>query len=116
MDFNNGYNFEVLRKVSLMKARIPMSSTSRKAMDEEIKRQILEYDKKHMIEFDAMVLFNLYSEFGFGAQRLRKFYDSFKKLYKELQDQYCMPDDVPFICIQKLKDLGVDLESWERES
>lgn len=98
-----------------MKARIPISSKARYAMNEEIKRQIVEYDKKHSIEFDAMVLYTLHEVFGFGKSRLRKFYSEFKKTYHELQDYYCMPDDVPFICLIKLKNLGVDLKKWYEE-
>lgn len=101
----------------LLKARIRPSLTSKEndAMMNEILRQIKEYDEKHFIELDSMILYTLHSEFGFGKARLRKFFDKLRELYKEMGDKYCMPDDVPFICLTKLKDIGVDLEEWESE-
>lgn len=100
-----------------MKVRIKPHLTSKenKAMIDEIRNQIKEYDEKHFIEFDSIILYTLYSEFGFGKDRLRRFFNKFRELYKELGDRYCMPDDVSFICLTKLKDIGVDLEKWESE-
>lgn len=43
-----------------------MSAAEKKAMDLEIQRQLAEYDRKHLIEIDAMILWVLHERFGCG--------------------------------------------------
>lgn len=43
-----------------------MSAAEKKAMDLEIQRQLAEYDQKHLVEIDAMILWVLHERFGFG--------------------------------------------------
>ena len=54
-----------------------MSAAEKKAMDMEIQRQLAEYDRKHIREIDALVLWELREQLGFGNKRLKKFYDNF---------------------------------------
>lgn len=54
-----------------------MTSAETKAMNKEIQRQLAEYDEKHSMEIDALILWVLHSEFGFGEGRLRRFCDRF---------------------------------------
>ena len=68
-----------------------MSAAEKKAMDLEIQRQLAEYDRKHMVEIDAMILWVLHEQFGFGAKRL-------------------------WLCTQMLKRIGVDVEQWHKET
>lgn len=97
-----------------MKSRIPLSSSQRRAIKEEISRQIVESDKQHFKDYDSLVLYTLMVEFGFGKRRLKRFYDAFHQNYEELKDHYCMGDeDVPFICTVKLKQIGVNLDEWD---
>ncbi len=63
-----------------------LTVAERKAMNIEIEKQLAEYTRKHQAEFDALV-----------------------KRY-EMEDE----DDV-WLCTQKLKEMGVDIEQWERE-
>lgn len=86
-------------------------------MNSEIRRQILESDRQHFEEYDSMILYTLFSEFNFGKKRLKRFYDAFHRNYEDLKEYYCMSDeDVPFICITKLRQIGVNLEEWCQES
>lgn len=82
----------------------------------EIKRQLAEYDQKHLAEVDAMILWVLHDQFGFGAKRLRKYYDAFTAATKDLVDRYQMDeDDDVWLCTQMLKRIGVDIEAWHKE-
>ena len=98
-----------------MKCRIPASSGSKKAIDEEIRRQMAEYDKKNELEIDALVLWILHEEFGFGPKRLKKFYERFAEKIDELGEYYSMPEEMPWLCTIKLRDYGIDLEEWQKE-
>lgn len=49
-----------------------MSAAEKKAMDMEIQRQLAEYDRKHIREIDALVLWELREQLGFGNKRLKK--------------------------------------------
>lgn len=70
-----------------------MSAAEKKAMDMEIQRQL-----------------------GFGNKRLKKFYDNFSRGIEALISRYEMEqgDDV-WLCTYKLKEIGCDLEKWEKE-
>lgn len=78
-----------------------LTAAEKKAMDLEIQRELAEYDRKHIAEIDATILWVLHEQFGFGAQRLRY----------EMEDQ----DDI-WLCTQMLKRIGVDVEAWHKES
>ena len=94
-----------------------ISEKEKKSIAEEIKRQLAEYDRKHAIEMDALILWILHTKFNFGPKRLREFYDSFANEIKELVDRYELEDsDDIWLCTFKLKDKGIDLEAWHRET
>lgn len=75
-------------------------------------------DKKNAREIDAMVLWVLHEVFGFGPERLRRFYNSFNGQVEALAERYQMTDDGDrvWLCLHKLKEYGIDLEEWEREA
>lgn len=101
-----------------MKARIPPTSNQRKAMETEIRRQCAEYDRKNSLEIDAMVLWVLYSEFGFREKRLRRFFDIFNSELDKLADRFVMDrsEDTIWLCIRRLKDeAGIDIYEWSKE-
>lgn len=101
-----------------MKARIPykMSSKERKAMNDEINRQLLERDAAFSMDFDSTVLWALRVCFGFGKKRLRKFWNAFSVEHQQLREYYQMaPKDDGWLCRRKLKQIGVDVEQWYKE-
>lgn len=101
-----------------MKSRYgkPMSKAERKALDVEIRRELEEWDWKHSIEIDAMILWVLHEEFGFGPKRLKQFFDRFSSSLTELKDRYQMEEeDKIWLCTHMLKRYGVDLEVWAQE-
>ena len=94
-----------------MKVRIPykLSNKERKAMNEEIQKEIDEARVRDGDEFDAAVLWALHLCFGFGEKRLRKFYDFFRSLYLSSKRWRFGRNE-----IELLKGIGVDIEEWNR--
>lgn len=100
-----------------MKARRPiMSKKQKKAMDDEITRQILEQDEEFQIDDAATTLWALHLALGLGAKRLRRVWETIHREHRRLREFYEMsPDDVGWLCRRKLKEIGVDIEEWFKE-
>lgn len=88
-----------------------------KAMNIEINKQIAENERKHMMEVDALVLWVLKEQLGFGPVRLKRFYMGFAPAVNALLERYEMGvDDLPWLTTKKLADEGIDLEQWYAEA
>jgi hypothetical protein len=98
-----------------------MDPKIRAAMEAEAERMakkaIDEMNRANEDEIDAMILYILRTEFGFGAKRLRRFYDRFTDGLKELGERYLMNeyDDRLWLCQRKLKESGIDISKWKGE-
>ena len=57
--------------------KVTLSAKEKKAMDEEINRQVIERHRTFTDDFDYMVMRILHDHFGFGLSRLRRFYEAF---------------------------------------
>lgn len=98
-----------------MKARLPlqMSKKQKQILNDEVKRVILEEDKKFAMESDANVLFTLYNDFGFGKERLLKFWRIVKSNHEDLMERYEMSsnEDMGWLYMRLLKErTGIDIE------
>ena len=93
-----------------------LTAKERKAMELEINRQIAEADRQHANDFDAMVLYVLHTHLGFGKKRLRRFYDAFSAEHDNLMQHSEMPDGGAWLADMKLKEIGVDVAAWNKES
>lgn len=96
-----------------------LTADEKKAMDIEIERQFHEFDKKRAIEISSAVLLVLHNEFGFGEKRLKKFYLTFNSEIDEYIKRYELGDtnaELRWLCTYKLKELGIDITEWEKES
>lgn len=101
-----------------MKVKLPfiMSSAQKKAMNDEINRQILESDKMLSMDLDSTVLYVLHKTFGFGKKRLRRFWEALIKNHDELSKYYEIDhEDNTWLLRRKLKEIGVDVEAWYKE-
>jgi hypothetical protein len=94
-----------------MKVRIPykMSNKQKKAMHEEIKKQVYAARAAESIEYDAAIMWALHLCFGFGEKRLKKFFDFFCKLYNHSGYWQFGRNE-----IELLKGIGVDIVEWNR--
>lgn len=102
-----------------MKARVPkptISPVMLKAMKEEMRKQMAEYDRKNMNELDSCILWVLHEKFGFGPERLKRFYNAFGPALDSLIEHYELDNsDKIWICTYKLKEYGIDIEEWNKE-
>lgn len=94
-----------------------LTAAERKAMNIEINKQIAENERKHMMEVDALVLWELHVQLGFGPTRLKRFYMGFASALNSLLRRYEMGvDDAPWLTQRKLQEMGIDLEEWYKEA
>lgn len=92
------------------------TAAEQKAMDMEIRRQLAEWNRKNSLEIDAIVLWQLHTQLGFGPQRLRKFFEGFRPAANELIERYELDEaDQIWLQTHELKEIGVDLEQWYKE-
>ncbi|MCH5199004.1 MAG: hypothetical protein J1E34_08870 [Oscillospiraceae bacterium] len=91
------------------------TKNQRAAIKAEAVKQVYEARDKLFNDMDAVILWTLHERFGFGKERLRRFFDGFVEEYTALQKHYELGKDTPFVCKEKLKQIGVDVEEWETE-
>lgn len=110
-----------------MKARaqsgtLRMTREVREALEAEAERMakeaVAEMNRENEDEIDAMVLYILHEEFGFGEKRLRRFYDRFSQSLRDLGERYGMNeyDDRLYLCRKKLREAGIDISKWAKEA
>lgn len=93
-----------------------LTVAEQKAIDIEAKKSLIEYIKAFRLEIEARVLWSLHSSFGFGEERLRRFFEAFDQSIGELVEHYDVEDDdAGWLCVEKLRNYGIDLEKWENE-
>ena len=102
-----------------MKAIRPYKPTKEEkdSMLREIRRQIAIENKGFVLDVDATVLWTLHECYGFGKDRLRKFFDVYSQTYKDLLSRYEMGnEDAIWLYRHMLKEnLGIDIEEWNKE-
>lgn len=99
-----------------MKARLPLfTNKERKAMEDEINRQTAKNIQKLSVDLQALVLWQLHEQLGFGKKRLLRFKKAFQPMIQELQNFYeTRSDEVDFVCKYKLKnEVGIDVENLD---
>lgn len=93
-----------------------LTAAERKALDMEARRSLAEYTRKHELEIEASVIWQIRQITGWGEIRLRRFYDEFDITLDKLISSYDMgADDAQWLCTKKLLDEGFDIEQWRRE-
>lgn len=90
-----------------------LTNAEQKAMDIEIRKSIAENTRKHEMELTAMILRQLRKTYGFGEERLRRFFDAFDADLDTLLKRYETGDgSEPWLCTRELKEDGIDIEQW----
>lgn len=94
-----------------------LTAAERKAMNLEIQKQLGDHVRSHVREIDALFLWFLHQKYGFAYKRLKEAYTDFAPMLESLCARYEMSqegDDV-FLCTKMLKEIGVDLDEWDKE-
>lgn len=95
---------------------VSLNKAEQRALDQEIKRQIVENDRRFDMDKESMILWMLHTEFGFGSKRLKRAWELFYSESQRLRDHYLLDEgDEPWISRQKLKEMGCDIETWYQE-
>ena len=71
-----------------MKAILPLSNKVRKAINDEVNRQTGENVRKLSVNIQALVLWALHQQFGFGKKRLLQFQEAFLPVPVSLSNKY----------------------------
>lgn len=107
----------IVKKIAGKVYGADLNNAEQEAMLIEIRKAIAEEDQNNTDEIDAIVLWILHTEFGFGEKRLRQFHDQFGPEIEALVKRYEMPgSDTPWLCTKKLLDKGIDIRKWNEEN
>ena len=94
------------------------SEAQRRAMHKEINQQILIRDEWYWLNFDACILWTIHKSLGKGKTALKRLFMDFNRDHQALRKFYELgdsADDAGFVARLALKEIGVDLEAWEKE-
>lgn len=106
----------VVKKIAGKVYGADLNTAERQALQIEIRKEIAAENDANVNEVDAIILYILHTEFGFGEKRLRQFHNQFFQAMKELKERYELPEsDNPWLCTKKLLDDGIDIKKWNEE-
>ena len=100
-----------------MKARMRLTAEQQTAVNREIKRYLNEMYDGYAKDIDCIYLVALHNQFGFGAKRLKKFWESVLAATMEYRKNYMADgaEELGFAARRELKHIGVDIDEWYRE-
>lgn len=90
-----------------------MSGVGKDTMMSEIHKNLVEKEKELALDVDTCVLWTLHNKYGWGKQRLKKFYLDLFEEHLNMRKYYDIDDMYPERI--KLKEKGVDVEAWYNE-
>lgn len=99
-----------------MKAILPLTNRERKALENEINRQTAQNVKNLSLNLQALVLWQLHEQEGWGKKKLLSFQKRFLPAIQELQRFYELENasETDFVCRYKLKnEVGIDVENLD---
>lgn len=79
----------------------------------EIDKRILERERQAAIDLDTVAIWVLYTKYGWGKERLKKFYSAMFEEHYNMRQHYEIDDLYPER--YKLKEKGIDVEAWYDE-
>ena len=97
-----------------MKSIVPrkLSNAQMKALDGSIREQIGQNIVKLKGNIEAIVLWQLHEQCGFGAKRLEAFLEGFQPALQELMSFYGVEgtEETEMACVYNLKSIGFDTD------
>ena len=95
---------------------VELTRAEQRAIDMEVRRQLSEYTRKHILEIEAIVIWFVRHFLRWGEIRLKRFYDGLDDALYKLIDRYEMDtEDAPWLCTRDLKSEGIDIEKWHQQ-
>ena len=90
-----------------------LNGVGKQAMIQEIRQQCLAADREITLDMDTIYLWTLHNKYGWGLKRLKRFYMEVFEEHLKMRERYEMDDVYPQR--QRLKEKGIDIESWYDE-
>lgn len=92
------------------------TEVSQKALNKEINEELVKANDRFYKDEVSVILWVLHQLTGWGAIRLKRYFDTYTPAWEELKRHYQVSDDdVPWITKKLLKDIGVDLDEWMKD-
>ena len=91
------------------------TAAMQKECDRYIDKCLVEEYKSFCQEIDAIFLWELHTQLGFGHERLWRFYEGFHKPLDALIKKFELEDDDKdrgWLCTHLLKEYGIDIHEW----
>lgn len=102
----------VLTKQEEKALRIEATRMANEIIQESLDAKYDEFED----QIDGAVLFTLYTNFDFTVEQLREFWNAFKTTRLKMLDRYEIDsDEYGEVVLMKLKDIGVDVHTWNQE-
>lgn len=98
-----------------MKAILPhkFSNAQKQSLKSEIRKQCVAQTQQYEMLIDTVSLWVLHTHFGFGAERLKHFYEAVFTERKAMQERYEGTDSddmAEFAMYSKLKERSIDIK------
>lgn len=95
--------------------RAQLSKAQEQALDREIKKQVSKYNEEYEADYDTLILYTLHNSFGFGKERMKRFFREMNEHRKALKAFYNADgeDDKTidlFVMRKKLSEAGISPE------
>ncbi len=90
-----------------------LNGNGKDIMMAEIHKNLVQKEKELALDIDTCVLWTLHNKYGWGKQRLRKFYLDLFEEHLRMRQFYDMDDLYPER--MKLQEKGIDVEAWYNE-
>lgn len=90
---------------------------ARKQVLREVNAELAKATDRFYYDEVTVILWVLHETFGFGRDRLKRFYDNYSLVNNQLKEHYSMQDnDLHYLTEQLLAGIGVTIEEFEREA
>ena len=90
-----------------------LMSGSRSKINREVEKAFYSLLDRKSLDLDTVMLFVLHSIFGFGADRARRYYESYVENFKVFYSNY---EEAAYDRMRNdLKKYGIEVEMWYRE-
>ena len=94
---------------------VELNPKEREVLNQKVNEMLIKRHGEFADDVDYMILYILHNQFGFGVQRLKKFYEAFIVENEALIKHYEIPDAGVYIARKEMNAIGIDFEKWNQE-
>lgn len=99
-----------------MNVRIPkLSAAQKKEIAKEARYQVNRLMPLVVQNVEAIILWQLHEQYGFGVKRLKRFFESTAPMITGMLEEYNFKtdEDAIWVCKYKLREIGIDLDALD---